>query len=146
MDAYPPRPTRVHRAQIARARELRRNPTASERILWNILRQLGQAHGLHFRRQAPIGPYIVDSCCHRLKVIVEADGEAHDELHDLDRDAWFKRAGYRTIRIPNALILNRDYDLETPLLRRLGFHAWEPKAPPDFSLPAQGRPASAEGA
>ena len=119
MDAYPPRPTRVHRAQITRARELRRNAPLCERILWSHLRQLRQTHGFHFRRQAPIGPYIADFCCHRLKVVIEADGDGHEEPHDATRDAWFERAGYRTIRIPNTSIRDRDCDLSSLLMHRL---------------------------
>jgi len=106
-------------ALVARARELRRNATPCERIVWKALRELRHTHGLHFRRQAPIGPYVADFCCHRLKVIIEADGESHNAEDDEQRDVWFLKAGYRTIRIDNGSI-RVSVDLRRDLLRRLG--------------------------
>jgi very-short-patch-repair endonuclease len=119
MDTLPRLRTRVPRAHVARARELRRNATLCERLVWSALRQLRQTHGLHFRRQAPMGPYIADFCCHGLKVIIEADGDGHDDDRDAQRDAWFARAGYRTIRIGNEAIRARGGDLTGTILREL---------------------------
>ncbi|MGI8840376.1 MAG: endonuclease domain-containing protein [Caulobacteraceae bacterium] len=66
-----------------------RAPTRSEAALWKILRELG---GLHFRRQAPFGPYVVDFVCHRARLVVEVDGGIHDlaavKARDERRDAW----------------------------------------------------------
>jgi very-short-patch-repair endonuclease len=73
--------------------------------LWRLLRTVRTSHGLHFRRQVPIGPYIADFACHSLRLIVEADGRAHDEVKDARRDAWFKTAGYRTLRFSNWQIM-----------------------------------------
>jgi very-short-patch-repair endonuclease len=61
-----------------RARELRRNPTDAERVLWDQLR-LWQLDGHKFRRQQPLGRYIVDFVCLEKRVVVEVDGGQHDD-------------------------------------------------------------------
>ncbi len=72
---------------IERARLLRSNMTDAERRLWSVLR-LRQLAGLRFRRQMPLGPYIVDFCCPSLRLVVEVDGGQHGESRrDGDRDA-----------------------------------------------------------
>jgi len=66
------------------ARELRRNSTLSEVLLWQRLRG-GQMLGYDFHRQKPIGEYIVDFFCPKLGLIIEIDGESHAEKTKLDR-------------------------------------------------------------
>ncbi|HEX6860924.1 MAG TPA: DUF559 domain-containing protein [Caulobacteraceae bacterium] len=85
------------------ARRMRREPSATERLLWKILRdrRLG---GLKFRRQVPLGRYVVDFLCLRHRLIVEADGPFHDAAHDEQRDAWLKGQGFRVLRFTNAEI------------------------------------------
>ena len=61
-----------------RARDLRQNPTDAERKLWAHLR-LRQVHGHKFRRQRPIGPYIVDFVCLEERLVIEVDGSQHLE-------------------------------------------------------------------
>ena len=81
-----------------RAREMRRAMTESERTLWSLLR--GNEIGLHFRRQHPVGPYILDFCCATAKFAVEVDGPAHDDRKERDqrRTDWLAREGIRVIR------------------------------------------------
>jgi very-short-patch-repair endonuclease len=83
------------------ARRLRNDATTSERRLWTWLRTLRRLHGLHFRRQVPIGPYVADFGCHAVKLIIELDGPFHEPERDRERDAWFAKAGYRTLRFSN---------------------------------------------
>lgn len=86
---------------LKHAKQLRRDMTPQERRLWNRLRdrQLG---GYKFRKQQPIGPYIVDFICHEKKLIVEADGSQHyDSGHDLTRDQWLKKQDYSVLRCWN---------------------------------------------
>ena len=64
---------RIQGAKIARAKELRRNPTPAERLLWAHLRR-NQLGGYHFRRQQVISGFIVDFYCHRAAVAIEIDG------------------------------------------------------------------------
>ncbi|TAL38159.1 endonuclease domain-containing protein [Phenylobacterium sp.] len=88
---------------------MRRTPTDAERRLWKALRDLG----LHFRRQAPLGPYIVDFVCHRRRLIVELDGGIHGlpsvAARDAERDAWLTGRGYRVMRFANGQAI-ADFD------------------------------------
>ena len=76
------------------ARELRRRPTPAEELLWAGLRKR-QAKGLKFRRQHPIGPYIVDFYCAALRLVVEIDGGYHRERgeEDAERSAYLRERG-----------------------------------------------------
>lgn len=114
----PPRKTPIHNA-----RDLRRDMTSAERKLWRALRGHALA-GLHFRRQAPCGPYIADFLCHPAKLVVEVDGATHStdaELaRDARRDAWFAANGFRVLRVTNAEVYeNLDGVLET-ILSKIG--------------------------
>ena len=88
------------------AKRLRRDATFVERELWKALRHLD---GVHFRRQAPIGPYVVDFVCHRSRLVVEVDGGVHEmdvvARRDAERDEWFAGRGYRVLRIKNAEVI-----------------------------------------
>lgn len=80
-------------------RELRKNLTEAERALWRGLR-LRQLAGQKFRRQQPIGKYIVDFVCFEKKLIIEVDGGHHaDQLaYDAKRSAWLEKEGFRILR------------------------------------------------
>ena len=84
------------------ARSLRANQTDAERRLWQLLRSR-QLNGLKFRRQHPVGPYIVDFCCLEQRLIVELDGGQHaDETrNDEVRTHWLRLQGYRVLRFWN---------------------------------------------
>lgn len=88
----------------AAAKKLRANTTPHERILWRALKDL-QIEGSHFRRQAPIGPYIVDFFCAAKRLIIELDGGHHNEddtaARDRDRQRWLENEGYRVVRFWN---------------------------------------------
>lgn len=98
--------SRIKEGAIARARTLRADPTCAETRLWKRLRQLE----IRFRRQAPIGPYVVDFACHPARLVIEVDGGVHDRtevaVRDLRRDEWLAGQGYRVIRIPNRRVEN----------------------------------------
>ena len=89
------------------AKHLRQNMTDAEQLLWRHLR----AHrfdGQKFRRQQPIGPYVVDFVNFSAHVIVEADGGQHlDSAQDVARDAWLRQQGFRVLRFWNHDILQR---------------------------------------
>jgi len=88
------------------ARRSRGTPTTTEAALWSLLRDR-RLHGIKFRRQVPIGPYVADFACHALKLIIEADGGVHRlrEEADANRDAWLAEAGYTVLRFDNSAIL-----------------------------------------
>lgn len=89
----------------ATATKLRANTTPHERILWRALKEL-PIIGTHFRRQAPIGPYVVDFLCPAAHLIIELDGGHHTEdeqaQHDLVRQRWLQAEGYRVLRFWNS--------------------------------------------
>lgn len=89
----------------AAAKKLRANTTPHERILWRALKDL-PLEGTHFRRQAPIGPYVVDFFCPARRLIIELDGGHHNEdataERDLERQRWLEHEGYSVIRFWNS--------------------------------------------
>ena len=85
---------------------LRQNMTDAEQLLWKHLRA-HRMDGQKFRRQQPIGPYIVDFVHLDLRLIVEADGGQHvDSDHDAIRDAWLRSHGFTLLRFWNDDILH----------------------------------------
>jgi very-short-patch-repair endonuclease len=89
-----------------RVRELRSNATEPERILWAALRGRNVG-GLKFRRQHPIEPYIVDFYCAEARLIVELDGESHNDQveYDLARVEFLRRLGLTIFRVTNDDVL-----------------------------------------
>jgi very-short-patch-repair endonuclease len=80
---------------------MRHEPTEAERKLWGLLRDRRLAEH-KFRRQVPIGPFIVDFFCPERKLVVELDGSQHaDDPTDRRRDRWLNQQGYRVLRIWN---------------------------------------------
>ncbi len=92
----------VSEVKKLRSKELRRDLTEEERVLWNQLRR-NQLHGLHFRRQQIIDGFIVDFYCHAAELVVEVDGSVHDQRPDYDaeRDKVMAARGLKVLRIPN---------------------------------------------
>ena len=91
----------------ANARAMRRAPTDAESALWRLLRDR-RFSDYKFRRQTPLGPFIVDFLCFEARLIVEADGGQHaDNSDDRDRDAWLAAQGFRIRRFWNAEILTQ---------------------------------------
>ncbi|MEJ2624912.1 MAG: endonuclease domain-containing protein [Pseudolabrys sp.] len=86
------------------ARRLRHNATNAEEILWRHLRRL-QTRGTHFRRQVPIGSYVVDFACMAARLVIEVDGSQHGEgegqVRDRKRTQWLEAEGYRVLRFWN---------------------------------------------
>lgn len=100
-----------------RARALRAAQTEVERRLWQRLRN-HQLKGAKFRRQGPIGSYIVDFFCHEARLVVELDGSQHGEQRerraDQSRTEYLEGEGYRVLRFWNEEVLsNIDGVLET---------------------------------
>src|SRR5690349_16762646 len=89
----------------AAAKKLRANTTPHERILWRALKEL-PTDGTHFRRQAPIGRYVVDFFCPAKRLIIELDGGHHNDDANAERDRkrqlWLEGEGYRVVRFWNS--------------------------------------------
>ncbi|WP_256369025.1 endonuclease domain-containing protein [Aquisphaera insulae] len=88
------------------ARHLRREMTDAERLMWRHLRARRFARE-KFRRQEPMGDYVVDFVSHRSRLIIELDGGQHAERaeYDIDRTRWLEGQGYRVLRFWNNLAL-----------------------------------------
>jgi very-short-patch-repair endonuclease len=100
-----------------RARALRKNMSSAEYRLWRELR-LRQLDGARFRRQHPIGRYIVDFVCLEKRLVVEVDGGQHTQeahiAHDERRDRWLAAEGYRVLRFQTIKVYrNLDGVVET---------------------------------
>ena len=89
-----------------RAKELRQTMTEAERVLWEALRGRRLA-GLRFRRQHPVGQFVLDFYCPAAKLCVEVDGGIHDAQaeQDAERSAALAACGYRVVRVRNEEVL-----------------------------------------
>ena len=119
---------------IAKARDLRNNLTKSEQALWKHLR-MRQLAGYKFRRQQPIGPYIVDFVSFERRLIIEVDGGQHSQQvdYDAERTAWLEAQRYRVLRFWNSLVLEETEAVKTVVLKVL--EGW---IPPTLILPHKG--------
>lgn len=112
--------------QLSFAKSLRRGMTDAERKLWLELRS-HRLLGYKFKRQQPIGPYIVDFVCFAARLIVELDGGQHlDSASDAKRDAWLIENDFRVLRFWNDQVLKQT---ETVLETILGAVAKVPPLP-----------------
>ena len=102
------------------ARKMRRALTESERVLWFCLRDR-RLCGFKFRRQQPIGPFIVDFVCFEARLVVEADGGQHcvQRVYDASRTRYLQALGYRVVRVWNNEILQQREAVLEMILRAL---------------------------
>ena len=102
----------VEQSKVERAKQLRRDQTLAEELLWERLRR-SQLNGYHFRRQQVIHGFIADFYCHAAALIVELDGESHEvrKGSDTDRDRILSGHGFLTIRFENAKVRNQIDDV-----------------------------------
>jgi very-short-patch-repair endonuclease len=97
-----------------KARELRKNLTAAEKILWSKLRRR-QQNGMHFRKQHPYNIYILDFYCFEANLVIEVYGEIHLNRMEYDRERtrFLESSGLRELRFNNVDIETRmDWVLE----------------------------------
>jgi very-short-patch-repair endonuclease len=93
--------TQPHMTQLARL--LRKQMTRQEEALWLALRRHAVLE-TKFRRQHPIGPFIVDFFAPSHRLAVELDGSVHDRILDVHRDRWLEDFGIRTLRFDNVMV------------------------------------------
>ncbi len=108
----------INRDKSPHTTTLRQNPTEAEARLWSRLRSR-RLNNYKFRRQVPIGPYIVDFLCVEQRLIVEADGSQHRKDIDAPRTAFLETQGHRVIRFWNQDILARTEDVLATILAHL---------------------------
>lgn len=146
-----PQDDKLRRFRQATARRLRADATNAEQRLWQNLDRV-QLLQTHFRRQAPIGPYIVDFACMRERLVIEVDGPSHAEPgaaeRDLERTRWLEREGYRVLRFWNQEVYeNVDGVLDTIYAALYGSLGTESDAgvTPPRPAPQSDPPPSGEG-
>jgi len=107
---------------LQRRRALRKRSTKAEKLLWQALRNR-KFHGLKFRRQHSIGPYIVDFVCIEKKLVIELDGDYHEyvEAKDKRRQHYIESKGYTVIRFVNDDVLEDVEALLFAIAQELGF-------------------------
>jgi len=102
-------PMRAPKKVIGNAQRLRRAMSVPEARLWNRLRSRAPGKPI-FRRQHPIGPYVLDFYCARARLAIEIDGISHDmgdrPQRDIRRDAWLKKQGVTALHIPACDLTN----------------------------------------
>ena len=130
-------PEGLRRKMVRIARQFRKNPTPSEAILWEALRGK-RLDGVKFRRQQPIGPFVVDFYASAHRLIVEVDGGIHETQRELDRERQelLESLGMHFVRIPAELVEN---DLRRALeVIREGLATSEATDPHPQPLPYEG--------
>lgn len=112
---------RIHPTVRERARQLRSSLTPAEVVLWQHLR-LHQLGGFKFRRQHPIGRFIVDFYCAEHKLAVELDGDSHAQQveYDAARTKWLEQHGYRIVRFSNQDVMNSVEAVVAEIARQCG--------------------------
>ena len=96
----------VTKEKLQRAKELRREMTPAEKILWEELR--ANKLGVHFRRQQVVQGFIVDFYCHQAGLVIEVDGDVHDlqKEEDQRREKVLSALGLRVVRFRNDEVIN----------------------------------------
>lgn len=122
----------------ANARRLRSELTPQERKLWAQFRDLNHRLGLNFRRQAPVGRFIVDFVDLGRKLVIEVDGGQHGSEQDEARDGWFKEQGFTVLRFWNS-----DVEANTEgVMQRILDHLNLQDTPPPHPSPTRGEGAA----
>jgi very-short-patch-repair endonuclease len=128
-----------------RARALRAASTDAERIVWNLIRA-HRLNGVGFRRQTPIGPYIVDFVSHAAHLVIELDGGQHydvaHEARDARRDQFLRAKGFRVLRIGNHDVMMNREGVWDVIAAAVGSAVPPPNPPPQagegFMVPSEG--------
>jgi very-short-patch-repair endonuclease len=94
-----------HRDNVPAARGLRIRQTAAVAMLWEALRNR-RLDGVKFRRQHPVGPFVLDFCCPERRLAIEVDGGVHaaQRENDAERETLLVTAGYQVLRFPNEAV------------------------------------------
>jgi len=110
----------AERKMVVRARQLRRVMTKPEVALWDVLR--ARPNGIKFRRQHPIGLFVLDFYCPAVRIAIEVDGMAHDmgrnPERDERRDAWLSTQGIDVVRFAARDVLHNLDSVVAAILRR----------------------------
>jgi very-short-patch-repair endonuclease len=111
--------------------------TGAERRLWRRLRELNRMLGTHFRRQAPLGPYIADFAELGRRVVIEVDAAGPGGVHAAEPDAWFATQGFSVVRFRTPEVEGNLEGVMQAILDMLERTSAE-GSPPTPSLPREG--------
>jgi very-short-patch-repair endonuclease len=105
---------------VAFARSLRRREVSAERMLWESVRNRALA-GLKFRRQVPIGRYVVDFVCYDARLVIELDGPWHEGRFDQDRERTriIEAQGWLVLRFPSRSVIEARADVLMQIMRHV---------------------------
>ncbi|NCU32983.1 MAG: endonuclease domain-containing protein, partial [Candidatus Moranbacteria bacterium] len=94
------------------AKELRKNPTESEEKMWEVLCG-NKIKNVHFRRQHPIDPYVVDFCAPRIKLIIEIDNDTNSEQTEYEkfRTTYLEEKGYKILHFWNKEVIDNLHNI-----------------------------------
>ncbi len=108
----------MNKINLQRARDLRKRSTDAERLLWKHLRTK-RMNNLKFKRQQPIGNYIVDFICFEKRIVIELDGGQHALQRDKDkgRDSWLEGQGFLILRFWNNDVLTNIHGVMEVIIR-----------------------------
>lgn len=133
--------TRVSFEMRQKGRALRVHATKGENLLWYELRDF-KSVGIKFRRQCPIGPYIVDFACLAVKLIVEVDGDMHEhekgKRHDAVRDNYLRSLGYDIFRVDEPDVINSAWHVAQVVKEKVARVAGDPTRPLRGHPPLEG--------
>jgi very-short-patch-repair endonuclease len=137
----------ISERQRNRAKQLRQTMTRAETLLWRYLKA-NRIDGIGFRRQTPIGNYIVDFVCFSAKLVIELDGETHDfeerQKADQRRDAFLAAEGFRVLRFTNEQVMSNLEGVVEAIREATAFGA--SGSPPSLTLPHKGGGNGEDGA
>ncbi len=123
----------------SKAQELQQRSTDAEQALWKRLRNR-QLAGCKFRRQVPLGKYIVDFVCFERKVVIEVDG-GHHQAHvssDTVRTTWLESQGFQVLQFWNHEVLADPEAVQEALLGALQENSPSPHSPSPQPSPVKG--------
>jgi len=125
-------------AGIERARQLRRDETWAEKLMWRWLRDR-RFSGYKFRRQHPVGDYILDFFCEEAELSIELDGSQHGfpdhREHDLTREKFLQSKGIKTLRFWNSHLRRNAQNIRDTIFRELQERAPHPL--PHYTRPVK---------
>jgi very-short-patch-repair endonuclease len=127
-------------SDIGRARQLRREQTWAEKLMWRWLRDRRFSR-YKFRRQHPLGDYCLDFFCEEAELNIELDGRQHgfpdQQKHDARREAFLKSRGIKTLRFWNSHLRRNPQSIRDTIFNEL--QARVPHPLPDYTRPMAGR-------
>ena len=121
---------------INRARQIRQDETWAEKLVWRWLRDR-RFSAYKFRRQHPIGDYVLDFFCEEAELNIELDGSQHgfpeQQQHDLEREKFLQSRGIKTLRFWNSHLRRNAQSIRDTIFRKLQERAPHPL--PDYTRP-----------